>query len=312
VCRFDYPFACRRTAGMGFDSKGRIRFEPQRNDTLLNPHNRAMIFAMQANIDIKPVLSEQAALSYIAKYVSKVESSAPQFPALLAGIFLRGGDNQRTWQDVFNECCESHPQHPKDTLQSWAQENTAADPEVDENEEINPDLAQLDEADWQRWDNQQRILDRFINEYMAIIGGEENTHLKLKLNIDGTAGCGKTYLIRAICQELRRLSTEHGHADPRSNTTPDEQASFNDSVCLFTKTDTVHEANSRKLIALNNPCARIVAKHNGGPEAAKATTEDTAGLEATLVLSRGAKVMITRNIWQQHGACLLLRHGRSS
>ncbi|TFK89924.1 hypothetical protein K466DRAFT_462268, partial [Polyporus arcularius HHB13444] len=86
VCRFDYPFECRAIAGMGLDSKGRVRFEPRRNDPLVNPHNRAAIMAWRANIDMKPVLSEQAALSYIAKYASKAESNAPQFPALLASI----------------------------------------------------------------------------------------------------------------------------------------------------------------------------------------------------------------------------------
>ncbi len=62
ACRFDYPFDCRASAGMGLDSKGRVRFEPRRNDPILNPHNRAMIYAWQANLDLKPVLSKEAAL----------------------------------------------------------------------------------------------------------------------------------------------------------------------------------------------------------------------------------------------------------
>lgn len=110
VCRFDYPMNCRETAGLGFDSKGRVRFEPRRNDPLLNTHNRAMIFAWRANVDIKPVLSESAALrydsaytmitthqlinigSYIAKYASKAESNAPAFPALLSDIVAQMSD----------------------------------------------------------------------------------------------------------------------------------------------------------------------------------------------------------------------------
>ncbi|KAI0367564.1 hypothetical protein BV20DRAFT_549063 [Pilatotrama ljubarskyi] len=82
---------------------------------------------------------------------------------------------------------------------------------------------------------------------------------------------------------------------------PAEISLFDDSICLFTKTDAVDEANRRHLLSLNNPCARILAKHDGGPEAAKASAEDAAGLEASVLLAQGAKVMITRNLWQKHG-----------
>jgi hypothetical protein len=61
-CRFDYPFQCRADAGVGFDSKRRVRFEPERNDPLLNPYNPAIILAWRANIDVKPVMSTDAAL----------------------------------------------------------------------------------------------------------------------------------------------------------------------------------------------------------------------------------------------------------
>lgn len=71
TCRFDYPFECRDRAGMGFDSKGRVRFEPRRNDPILNPHHRAMMFAWNANTDIKPVLSKEAALRCVSTYLSQ-------------------------------------------------------------------------------------------------------------------------------------------------------------------------------------------------------------------------------------------------
>lgn len=106
TCRFDYPIPCRERAGMGFDSKGRVRFEPRRNDPLLNSHNRAMIMAWRANIDIKPVLSEQAALSYIAKYASKAESSTATFPDLLASVVEHmppGHNAQSACQKLLNK-----------------------------------------------------------------------------------------------------------------------------------------------------------------------------------------------------------------
>ena len=63
LCRFDYPMACRSNAGVGFDSKFRVRFEPRRNDRLLNNYNVPMILGWRANIDMKPVLSKDAAIS---------------------------------------------------------------------------------------------------------------------------------------------------------------------------------------------------------------------------------------------------------
>ncbi|KAF8472178.1 hypothetical protein DFH94DRAFT_684627 [Russula ochroleuca] len=67
-------------------SKGRVRFEPEHNDRLMNPYNVAMILGWRANIDLKPVLSKEAAINYIAKYASKAEKEAPAFPELLAGV----------------------------------------------------------------------------------------------------------------------------------------------------------------------------------------------------------------------------------
>ncbi|CAK5270705.1 unnamed protein product [Mycena citricolor] len=86
-CRFDYPMPCHPDcAVIGRDSKSRLRFEPRRNDPLLNNYNRAMLMAWRANIDLKPVLSKDAAINYIAKYASKSEQQAPAFPEMLDGV----------------------------------------------------------------------------------------------------------------------------------------------------------------------------------------------------------------------------------
>lgn len=51
----------------------------------------------------------------------------------------------------------------------------------------------------------------------------------MRLNVDGTAGCGKTYLVRAICQELRRrrIATDHGQPDPIRFVAPSGVAAWN-------------------------------------------------------------------------------------
>jgi hypothetical protein len=49
------------------------------------------------------------------------------------------------------------------------------------------------------------------------------------------------------------------------------------------------------------PCTKILAKHDGGAEAAQTPSGHAAGLEASVVLGKGARVMISRNIWQEQG-----------
>lgn len=464
---------------------------------------------------------------------------------------LDGHDDLVSWRDAYAQCITSNHGHQPDTLQSWDHENNASDEGEDDDEEINADLAELDEADWQiyarlfpnaavpqfdlrdlgrrpideGWDihaahtrwmdvdkmatylieqrrilgalegpseelvripletlevEQRNVLDRCIDMFLRTMQGSVVS--PLRANIDGTAGCGKTYLIRAICQELRRLAAELGNPEPvrvlapsgvaawningqtihsalgipasngtfvpltgsrlatlqqqwkhtyiviideksmlgqrllakidsrlrqlkpqsahlpfgglhiaiigdfaqlppvgdralyaqpsatedhsdnaqlsrdghtlyrmfahsfrlqvvhrQNGQSPEqerfrqllrhassggltmddwkllltrhrdrlpraEQESFDDCVCLFTKTEAVNEANLHQLFILDCPCARIKAKHDGGPEAVKAGPDDAAGLEPELVLARGAKVMITRNIWQSQGA----------
>ena len=65
----------------------------------------------------------------------------------------------------------------------------------------------------------------------------------------------------------------------------------------------VHDLNMTKLQALNLPCARVVARHDGGSpaQAAKVAADEAGGLENHIYLAKGAKVMITRNIWQMQG-----------
>ena len=59
---------------------------------------------------------------------------------------------------------------------------------------------------------QRKVFDVFTGTYTKILAGESPQ--QLLLNIDGTSGCGKTYLIRAICQELRRMAREDYKEDP--------------------------------------------------------------------------------------------------
>jgi SpoVK/Ycf46/Vps4 family AAA+-type ATPase len=79
-------------------------------------------------------------------------------------------------------------------LSSWIDEQKK---EAQEQEIIPPvDITTLE-------DEQRAILEEYMNAYKRILGDEVEEPPQLLLNIDGTAGCGKTYLIRAICQDSR-------------------------------------------------------------------------------------------------------------
>ena len=52
---------------------------------------------------------------------------------------------------------------------------------------------------------------------------------------------------------------------------------------------------------LNCPVAKVLAVHTGGSEARKVTSDVAKGLEAQLLLAKGARVMLTANIWTQAG-----------
>jgi len=52
---------------------------------------------------------------------------------------------------------------------------------------------------------------------------------------------------------------------------------------------------------LNYPIAKILAVHTGGHEAKRANSDVAKGLEAELLLAKGARVMLTANLWTEAG-----------
>jgi len=63
----------------------------------------------------------------------------------------------------------------------------------------------------------------------------------------------------------------------------------------------VDKINLNKLRSLSQPVAKIHAVHTGGYEASKADSSIARGLEAEVLLSRNARVMLTTNIWVSAG-----------
>lgn len=75
---------------------------------------------------------------------------------------------------------------------------------------------------------------------------------------------------------------------------------FTTALHLFPTVDAVVEHNVSKLHASGQPVATIKAIHSG-PGASKASSDDAGGLEPVVFLTKGARVMLTSNLWVDMG-----------
>ena len=77
---------------------------------------------------------------------------------------------------------------------------------------------------------------------------------------------------------------------------------FNDAIRLFYTKEQVAKYNHEAITKLTSSIARINAI-NSSAKAASATSDDAGGLEPVIFMAKGAKVMLTSNLWQQVGLC---------
>ena len=77
---------------------------------------------------------------------------------------------------------------------------------------------------------------------------------------------------------------------------------FRDAIRLYFSNEEVANYNFEQLSALNQPIARINARHSTDL-AKKADPDEMAGLEPCIFLAKGAHVMLTMNLWTDVGLC---------
>ena len=77
---------------------------------------------------------------------------------------------------------------------------------------------------------------------------------------------------------------------------------FNDCTRLFYGNDQVGSYNHDQLTKLKEPVACINARHSSAA-AKKMPADDMSGLEPMVFLAKGAKVMLTMNLWPGVGLC---------
>jgi len=77
-------------------------------------------------------------------------------------------------------------------------------------------------------------------------------------------------------------------------------SSFDNALHLFPTVEAVAEYNANKLHACGQPVAVIKAVHTGA-NASKASADDAGGLYPVVCLARGARVMLSSNLWVEMG-----------
>ena len=79
-------------------------------------------------------------------------------------------------------------------------------------------------------------------------------------------------------------------------------ADFGDAIRLFYSNEEVAEYNYKKLRELQQPIATINAQHSSAV-AKNMSSDDMSGLKTVIFLAKGAKVMLTMNLWPSVGLC---------
>ncbi|CAB3979507.1 ATP-dependent DNA helicase PIF1 [Paramuricea clavata] len=77
---------------------------------------------------------------------------------------------------------------------------------------------------------------------------------------------------------------------------------FEDSTRLFYSNEQVGNYNHEQLTKLEHPVAHINARHSSAL-AKKISSDDMSGLEPVVFLAKGARVMLTMNLWSSVGLC---------
>ncbi|KAI3870674.1 hypothetical protein MKW92_016829 [Papaver armeniacum] len=98
VCRFMFPFEILLESKLIEDPENSdiYRFLSQRNDPLVNSHNRAVLQVWRANIDWSAVTTTESVTQYIGKYAAKSEPASKNYSDTLCEII---DDHMRPCRD---------------------------------------------------------------------------------------------------------------------------------------------------------------------------------------------------------------------
>ena len=107
-CRFKFPRQMQDKSSIEKNENGNLEFKPRRNDPRLNKFNKLIIQLWRANIDIAPVISKRALISYLAKYISKCEVTSESLDIIFKNAIDKLDDEdkaKRAITKVFMKSC---------------------------------------------------------------------------------------------------------------------------------------------------------------------------------------------------------------
>ncbi|KAK3924207.1 tRNA pseudouridine synthase B, partial [Frankliniella fusca] len=108
-CRYGFPKPFPHQASLEKTEDGGWTFEPERDcDPRMNKYNQFIIQLWRANIDIAPVISKQALISYLVKYISKSEVNSNTLNELFCGAMeqLDEDDNvKKVLHKIYMKSC---------------------------------------------------------------------------------------------------------------------------------------------------------------------------------------------------------------
>jgi hypothetical protein len=68
------------------DAYGKTKFEPARNDDLINIHNHDILIVWKENMDFQRTLSLHTVIKYISKYASKAKGRLESYHCMVTRI----------------------------------------------------------------------------------------------------------------------------------------------------------------------------------------------------------------------------------
>ncbi|KAK3920914.1 hypothetical protein KUF71_010151 [Frankliniella fusca] len=117
-CRFKFPKALQEATHLVLNENNQFELVTERNDPLLNNYNPYILQTWRANIDFTPVLSKQALINYLAKYISKPEKESKQLIDILRYLLQETDDDKLVKsiiQRLYIQCCSERDYSTQET-----------------------------------------------------------------------------------------------------------------------------------------------------------------------------------------------------
>lgn len=117
-CRFKFPIDFCETTTLDCSDPNNVQLVTRRNDKRLNKYNKFIIQTWRGNIDVSPVLSKQALVNYLAKYISKSEKRSQPLVEMMSTLISDSVQNKaakHVIQRLFIKTCSERDYSAQET-----------------------------------------------------------------------------------------------------------------------------------------------------------------------------------------------------